>query len=400
MASKTLIASAVLVLVAAGCGKKGTDASGSSSGAAASTSAAGTGSAASSSSEDALEKVEPNGEIVTLLKKVVEGCTVSDDQATAHSCKNKETDGLSTLAREKKPADLYVTLAETALQNLEGNKKLANAALSAFADLWSSLDEPTRKANATKQTALRAVKLLEKLGGEKETRGARIAGVAAQVAILGGKKDALFAAVNASKNDYLHEGALAHSMTFGRLDVMPEVEAAAKAPKESWARGALQAPRNMPKPTAAEKAKICPWAKGYIGSEKLPVAVEAGHDMVFCGGEYVNALLDEGEARLKAKKYTNELNFVFRDICFSFAGEKPAGAAAQCERNFKFLEAVANDESVPDVARGLALWSIYYQRRDKTSLELMRRYEGHKNAEISKRAKEAIKSLEETYKLK
>ena len=93
---------------------------------------------------------------------------------------------------------------------------------------------------------------------------------------------------------------------------------------------------------------------------------------------------------------------VFREICFEFIGgiTGQAGANPQCKRNYAFLERVTNDESVKPEVRGRSLWNIYYQRRDKESLALMRKYEKHKNPEIAKRAKEAIQSLTTTYKLK
>ncbi len=93
---------------------------------------------------------------------------------------------------------------------------------------------------------------------------------------------------------------------------------------------------------------------------------------------------------------------VYREPCFGFVRKaaKEKAAVEQCERVFAFLQAVADNESVEDKVRGLSLWNIYYQRRNQASLDLMRQYENHDNAEIQKRAKEAIKSLTTRYKLK
>lgn len=77
-----------------------------------------------------------------------------------------------------------------------------------------------------------------------------------------------------------------------------------------------------------------------------------------------------------------------------------AAREKQCDRVFKFLQDVADNPAIESSVRGLSLWNIYYQRRDQKSLDLMRKYEKNKDPEIQKRAKDAIKSLTTTYKLK
>jgi hypothetical protein len=63
------------------------------------------------------------------------------------------------------------------------------------------------------------------------------------------------------------------------------------------------------------------------------------------------------------------------------------------------LEKATNDDRVASLARGLALYSIYYQRRDAETMVLMRNYEKHEDENIQKYAKDAIKSLQEHYKI-
>lgn len=54
----------------------------------------------------------------------------------------------------------------------------------------------------------------------------------------------------------------------------------------------------MPKPIAEEKALVCPWNKGLLASTDEKRFKETGHNAVWCGGEHIDALLDEGEKGL------------------------------------------------------------------------------------------------------
>ena len=89
--------------------------------------------------------------------------------------------------------------------------------------------------------------------------------------------------------------------------------------------------------------------------------------------EHLDALLGEAETRLKNKEYKDPFAPVMREPCFEFISNitKKAADEAQCDRVYTFLEKAANDASVDDPIRGLALWNIYYQRRDEKTLKLM-----------------------------
>lgn len=76
----------------------------------------------------------------------------------------------------------------------------------------------------------------------------------------------------------------------------------AAAAKADVVVAALDAPRRIPKATDAEKAAVCPWAKGFLGNAELAVGAAAGSDMVWCRGESIDALIAEAEKRLKDKQ--------------------------------------------------------------------------------------------------
>jgi len=232
-------------------------------------------------------------------------------------------------------------------------------------------------------------------------RATRLASPVTHLATLSGAFDDLYAVVDAHPTKEARANAYRNLLVYGRLKTFPKLkEIAEKKPDDADA--ALDAVPKLSKATDEEKAAVCPWARSYLANKDLKIATEAGQDMIFCKGEYIDALLGEAETRLKNKEYKDPFAPVMREPCFEFISNitKKAADEAQCDRVYTFLEKAANDASVDDPIRGLALWNIYYQRRDEKTLKLMRKYEKSPNAAIAKRAKEAIESLTTTYKLK
>ncbi len=165
---------------------------------------------------------------------------------------------------------------------------------------------------------------------------------------------------------------------------------------KTLASSALRSFRKMYDVTDEEKAQICPWIAGYLGDSRLEVFEVAGYGAIRCGGEYVDKLLDEGERRLsESHEFTRTHYFVFRDVCFSFMGEKTAGQQAQCDRNYAFLQKAVDDDAVDSEFRSLALDAIDYQRRDATTKALAKKYLRHKDEKVAGRAKEIVEKLED-----
>jgi hypothetical protein len=338
-------------------------------------------------------KLASNPTVLEHLKKIGDGCSVRPESALVTDCKANESDALKEWVAKNKPADVYETLAGVIAT---GDDKAKAVAIHASGSVWFRMDLPMRKANATRPAAIGFIDALAK----DDTSARFLADTAAHLGTLSGERERLLGAIASVKNKQTKSQAYRNLMTYGRLDVLPTLQAAAK--EADYTVPALAAPRSMYDWTEAELAAICPWAQSYLGDARLDVAAESGLDLVRCKGAYVDALLDEGEKRLAAKQFKPPFSGVFREVCFEFmkgvTGQ--AGREAQCKRNYAFLEKVANDATVESSVRGLALWNIYYQRRDQETLDLMRRYEKHSDPEVAKRAKEAITSLTTTYKLK
>jgi hypothetical protein len=337
--------------------------------------------------------LKKNPQIVEHLKKLQDGCTVSVESASVYSCKAKEDTAFYDFIRAQRPKDLYETYAAVITT---GDEKQKAVAIAQASNTFFSLDKDLKKANATKDVANAFLDALAK----DDRNAARLAPITTNLSFLAGTKDRLIKVTDTLANTPARNNAYREFMQFGRLDALPKLKEVAK--NKDFAASALAAPRSMSDWTDAEKNAICPWAKGYLGDSSLNIAAEAGRDLVSCKGEYVDALLDEGEKRLKAKQFDNPFSDVFREVCFEFWGKSGGNAErdAQCKRNYTFLEKVVNDETVKTDVRAWSLWNIYYQRRDKETLAIMRKYQNHKNPEIAKRAKEAITSLTTTYKLK
>lgn len=340
-------------------------------------------------------KIVMNAAIVERAKAHAAGCTINIESGQAYSCAAGITDATNKLIREGKPADFAATLAE--LARSKEDPKVSAAAVAIYADQFDYLDEDAKRRNATPAAIEATLAAFKESSGP---RAVRLAKPTVHLATLGKSLDKIVTAVDGHATKAARDEGYRHMLTFARLEAFPAIKAAGA--KKEHATAALDSIRNMYKPTAAEKAAVCPWAEGFLGDADGDTAASAGRDMVYCRGSHIDALLTEAGKRLDAGRFKSPFSQVMREPCFQFAGALTPSAAdvAQCDRVYTFLEKAANDAKVDDATRGLALWNIYYQRRDDKTLKLMRKYEKSPNKEIAKNAQDAIKSLVETYKLK
>lgn len=384
---RPLLAIATLALLACNNDKKEPD-KGSASGA---TSSA----AAASSAAPVVAKLAVDSTLVEHVKAHAEGCTVSVEAGQAYACKSGITDAMSKYVREKKPDDFASTM--LSLIKKTDDAKVSASAVALFAEQFDYLGEDGKKKNATPAVVKAGLQALKENAGNRATR---LASPVTQLATLAGSLDELYAVADAHTVKEARDNVYRNLLVYGRLKAFPKLKLVAQRPEHAVA--ALDAVPRMASPTAEEKGAVCPWAKGYLASTDAATATKAGWDMVVCKGEYIDALVAEAETRLKNKEFKEPFASVMREPCFEFISDitKKAAADAQCEAVYAFLEKVVNDSAVDDATRGLALFNIYYQRRDDKTLKLMRKYENHANKEVSRRAKEAIKSLTTTYKLK
>jgi hypothetical protein len=358
--------------------------------------ASGDGGPASKESTAAAE-VPLNPTLVAHVNAHAEKCTVNVEGGQAYSCKDNITDAMSKYMRETKPADFAATL--IALIRKTSDAKVSAAAVALFSEQWDYLGDEGKKKNARPAVVKEAIAALKENAGN---RAARLAGPVTHLATLAGSFDELYVVADSHASKEARGNVYRNLLVFGSLKALPKLkEVAEKEP--NYTVPALDAATRLGSTaTDEEKGAVCPWAEGYLKHKDLNVAAEAGQAMVFCKGKYVDSLLAEAETRLKNKEYKDPFAMGMREPCFEFITDitKKAASEKQCDAVYTFLEKAANDATVDDSTRGLALWNIYYQRRDDKTLKLMRKYEKSPNKEIAKRAKEAIDSLTTTYKLK
>ena len=343
-----------------------------------------------------LGEVKVNPEISKRVDALVANCTVRVEHGQAYSCKDNVGRDFTTWLRENKPNDTFASLSEIALN--DPDEQRAAAAASMISQAFTLAGDDYKKANINEEVVKRYIKLLD-----KQKWGPGLATYATHAAMIEGKAPWILYVMENTDNEYVKSKILTSLMTYGRGEVFPRVKEEAekaKAAKDTkMLVAALNAPRNMYKPSEEEKALFCPWALSYLGHEDPSVADVSGRLMVRCRGEYIDKLLEEGEKRLAAGKFVPPFSQVFREPCFSMMKGviDEAAQAEQCEKVYAFLEKVANDEKVDSKVRGLALWNIYYQKRDQETYDLLGKYKDHEDEEIKKRVADARESLEKHY---
>lgn len=346
-------------------------------------------------------QVDP--EIMQALEAVVAHCEVGVSGNTVRKCENEEFKNLRAMFKKSdanpQPKD-KVDAIDTFSEALKSeNKELAVVASSL---LYNEYRDYGPSPDPSRFTAPVAQRLIAAVGQSPKYQAAQALRAVVHTSMLAGQEEALYQMLDQHPYDAVPGLGYPYIMRYARLKAFPKVQQLAKADDAKTVAAAFSAPRNMPKPTAEEQAEICPWAKGYLSDARDSAYLGAARLMLKCQGEYVDALLDEGEKRLeKDNRFTRDDYMVYRDVCFSpIKGLiKEAGFQAQCARTAAFLEKAVNNEKVDSLPRGLALFAIYYQRRNEASMKVMQKYKNHADPNIKKYANQSIESLVKTYKI-
>ena len=241
--------------------------------------------------------------------------------------------------------------------------------------------------------------LIDTLKSLKQGVAVNAAPAVVNAATLSGLENKLYPVVDGHSEPRVKQIGYQFLLTYGRAKTFPKIKEISSSNKTEDIILALKAFRNIYNLTDQEKDLMCPWGQSYLSNPDINIATEAGERMIGqCKGKYIDTLLTEAQNRLKKKQVTREFILMMRNMCSSFMGEKTAGVEKQCNSNYSFLEKVANTNGIDNFVRGLALDSIYMQRRDEKTLKLMKKYKNHKIKEIKKYANDAIKTLEASLK--
>lgn len=328
------------------------------------------------------------------MKAIVAGCEVEASGNTVTGCKNGEADKLIKAFRDKRK-DQVASLDTFAEALSSPDEKLSVVASSILHSAFQSFGKLSKGAVSPDV----AYHMIEAVGKVPQYRAAQSVKAAVHAAMLAGESQALYEMLDSHSYASIPGLAYPYVMQYGRLEAFPKIQEIAQSKDGNLAAVAFAAPLNMYEATAAEKQAVCPWGKGYLQDARANVYQAAGRVMLWCEGPYIDALQDEGEKRLAANQFTRDDSMLFRDVCFTpIKGLIPeAGKDKQCKRNQVFLEKAVNNKKLDSLSRGLALFAIYYQRRNAESMKIMQKYKNHADPNVKKYALEAIESLKKSY---
>jgi hypothetical protein len=163
---------------------------------------------------------------------------------------------------------------------------------------------------------------------------------------------------------------------------------------------ALDSPRNMYQWTADEQAAICPWAASLVGDGRPAVAAKASSLLGSCSGQYVDQLLETGEAALAAGKFTAIQLTSYRELCpVQKRGQANGPSDAQCARCRKLLGKIIEAKKVDEQTRSSALISLAYQWPDEATLKLAKRLAKGKDKSLAEHAKRTVERIEQRLSL-
>ena len=342
-----------------------------------------------------IAEAEPviDAEIKADLDAIVANCEINVSGASVGTCPNDEKKKLTDkfeLDQGKRAKDRGAAVDTFAAALGDPKPELQTATAAVLYSGYQSMPDVT---SVDPAAATRLIQAWAKLPRYQANQALPAVVFSAMLSGSDEVANTLYAAVEAHPDANKTE-AWSKLMTHGRVRALPKLKTLAASDDAATATAALTSFRNTYDVTDEEKAEICPWIAEYLGDERLEVFEAAGYGAIRCGGEWVDKLLDEGEKRLSESHEFNRTHYmVFRDVCFSFMGEKTPGQQAQCDRNFKYLQAAVDDTAVESEFRSYALDAIYYQRRDATTKALAQKYLKNKDEQVAARAKEIVDKL-------
>ncbi len=336
-------------------------------------------------------EAEPEGPqadpaLMSGIEGVIANCSVAADKGSLSECKNEE---YKALRKQVKEHDNALETLAVVFNDEDPNKVFVAASL--------MMDEFRTLGESPEVDPVVAKALVEGFAKSTGYTAARAAPTVSMAATASGDDEtmkALFAAADGHENENATTAVYRYAMRYGGMRAFPQIKAKAEGDAPRVAASAVQAYREVFDASPELKQAVCPWAQGYLTHDDKSVRQQAGWVAIRCGGESIDKLLEVGEARLAEHQFTRDDYMVYRDVCFSFMGEDTAGTEAQCERNYAFLQKAADDAEIESSDRSLALFAIYYQRRDDATRKLATKYTKHKDPELKKRANEIIASLD------
>lgn len=340
-------------------------------------------------------------EVMAEIKSIASTCEVLPERMTV-TCANKEDETLKNVfyGYGDKAKDRVATIGTFAVALSDKDPKIQTIAAKLLGSKFSQGWGPkvaVGQVDASVAALLRAA--IPTLPGDYPARNAVVATVYASS--LSDTDAEMHAFLEGAEDEHVQRSGWEATMFYGRMKAFDKVQALAASGEPKKILTAVTAANNMFKYTDEERAKVCPWAHALLGADaedvkESDIFEEAGYVLTKCSGEWVDKLLDWGEAQEEKNVFDRKYYFVYRELCHSvMKGVDKVGATPeQCNRNFAFLEKAANNKGIEPKFRAWALDSISYARRDEASYKLMKKYKKSKVPEIKKVAEDALEMLE------
>lgn len=350
--------------------------------------------------------IELDPEVQKLVKAAAEKCKVSDYDESVSDCPAEEMEAIGKYAKEKKPKNFHITLAEIALTDGAKDKKLYAVAVNALGNYVESGGREWTKAAATPEVVERTLKIIT---AAPENYGDYL-NYAAKLGWAAGKFDETVAALKASKAK-VRRGGYSSVLALGGIAGLPTVQALAKdtALKPEERAGAVRSVNaavdpgwfgEVPVMADPDKSKVCDWAKELINDETKEVADAAADALSVCGSPYIDAALVGLTTRVEKEPASNSLIASVFHQCWGQAvvGRKPNGNMEQCKKAIELVDKLskkdplqAGDASwISIVAGGIGKDCEDCKPKAK---EILGRFKDHKEKYVADAAKKELDKL-------
>lgn len=355
----------------------------------------------SKKSEDAPKKAMPaatakpaipgiDNDMMASLEAIKTNCDVDTATSQVSSCKQQETRQLAaTFARNGN--DRVRVLPTVAHALASSDEKLATvAATILYASFRSSFGE-AKAGDVSPETALKMINAVPKLG---KSQAAQAIAAVVHAAMLAGQSEALFKMLDKSEDASLPSVAYRHLLTYGGVAALPKIAELTKGPGVAAAVSALESVRSA-ESLEENRQVLCDFAKEVTKDPRMPVSAKAGSILVRCGGEYIDALLADSEARLKAGTFSAAHARSLRDVCgVDPSAPKALGTEKQCEQNRRLLRGALLNEEVENTTKADVMVALVEQWPDDETAKLLTKFRKDKDPRLVNRAEDALGRLE------
>jgi hypothetical protein len=331
-----------------------------------------------------------DSELLGKFAEISKACKVNSDEGSLN-CKHGEQRTLAgefisnTRPRTKAIATFAYTLKNEAP---DLRAVAANILNSAFRTSWGPSLARGAVSDADADALLAATLSLPKALARQAMPAA------VHASMLSNRADLLYSMLEKSDELQLRVIAYRYLMTHARLDAFKKVQELARDPNSAIVLAALESPENMSNWTPPEQEAICPWAAGLSSDQRPAINAKAMALLGNCSGQFVDKLLDDGDAAVKSGTLSIAQLAAFRGLCSPARRAQPNGPSeAQCQRNRKLLETFISSKASAEQARSTALNSLAYQWPDEQTLKFAQEQTKNADKSLAENAQRTVERL-------